>query len=274
MREEELSGVLRQVAGALNASMGNIYNALTRLCASKDRDADPKADMYAAILSRSYYTVLRLANNLETAGAWGGEESLSLENVDLVGLCRGVTDLCRAPAELAGRTLAFRCGDRRCVTAADAEQLRRLLLNLISNALKFTSPGGHISVECRAEKRRFLLTVTDDGPGVPEELLDTLFDRYLHAGRLDPPPHGLGLGLPICRRIAEAHGGSLMVVSPPEGGVEAIVSLPVRRLREDTLNLSSGDAVRSDRSGGYNEVLRELADALPREAFAARYTDS
>lgn len=267
--EDRTGGVLRQVAAQLNNTMNSIHYTITKLAAPEVRDADPKADMYAAILSKSYYSVLRLANNLEAAAELGEPGAAELENTDLAALCRDVVDKAKAPAELAKRSLEFICKEQQVIAAVDGKQIKRLLLNLISNAIKFTEDGGHIEVELWKDRQKAMLTVTDDGRGIPDELLDTVYDRYLHTELLDPPPHGLGLGLPICRHIVEAHHGGMMLTSPEGGGVKATVFLPIRRMDKGTAHTP----ITVDLYGGFNDVLMELSDALPREAFTQKYMD-
>ena len=95
--------------------------------------------------------------------------------------------------------------------------------------------------------------------------METAFHR---PRRLDPFRRGLGLGLPICRRIAQEHGGSLILTSRDGGGTMAAVSLPNRRagVRE-----TGAYTVRLD--GGYSRALVELADVLPGQAFEQKFLD-
>ena len=107
----------------------------------------------------------------------------------------------------------------------------------------------------------------DTGCGIPEECLDTLFVRYLRDNQMDLPAHGLGLGLPLCRRLAEGHGGALMAQSCVGRGSRFILSLPDRQ--------ASGGVsdVPFDYSGGFNRTLLALADILPARAFRIRSQD-
>ena len=108
----------------------------------------------------------------------------------------------------------------------------------------------------------------DNGCGIKEELQETVFDRYLHAQRMDPLPHGLGLGLPLCRRIAEGHGGRLLLQSREGEGTTVTCALPDRRAKSDVVR-----DVPFDYAGGFQTVLVELADALPYGAFRPRHID-
>ncbi len=267
-QEQELGGVLRQVSAQLKSSLGNIHSALDRIAPPELRDEDQGADLYAAVLCQSYYRILRLANNLSDAAELEDSHCAKLRNDDIVGFCRAVMRKAARPAELLGLCLEFRSERESHIIAMDADRLERLLMNLLSNAFKFTPKGGKIYLEVRVGQQQVELRLTDTGCGIPPEQQAALFERYRQADRLDPPPHGLGLGLPICRRIAQEHGGSLLLTSRPGEGTTVVVSLPNKKARVQELKNFVVDY-----AGGYNRTLVELSDALPRQAFTQKYLD-
>lgn len=265
----DLEGVLGQVSNQLRSSLGNIYNALSRIAPPELRDGDTGIDRDAAVLCQSYYRILRLANNLSDAAHLDGPSTARLCNGDIVGLCRDVLRRAELPAQLLGIQLSFQCEKTSHIIAMDGDRLESLLLNLLSNAFKFIRKEEKlVQLEIRIGREWVELALSDTGSGIAPDLLETVFDRYLHTQRLDPPPHGLGLGLPICRRIAQEHGGRLVLTSAVGEGTTVTVSLPNRKLREQTLG-----TFQADLSGGFNRTLVELADALPREAFTQKYMD-
>ena len=264
----ELGEVLQQVSGQLRSSLNNIYRSLERIAPPELRDQEEGLDMDAAILCQSYYRILRLANNLSDAAILDKPIRARLRNDDIVGFCRDVIRRVQMPAELLGLELDFRCAKSSHIIAIDRDRLERLLLNLLSNAFKFTPKGGRVTLEVRIEVQRVELRLSDTGCGIAPELLETVFDRFLHTERIDPPPHGLGLGLPICRRIAQEHGGSLLLTSRPGEGTTVTVSLPNQKAAVQELN-----SFIVDYSGGFNPVLLELCDALPKQAFTQKFLD-
>ncbi len=267
--ENKLLGeVLEQVSGQLRSSLSNIYRSLERIAPPELRDQGDGLDNDAAILCQSYYRILRLTNNLSDAAQLDRPLRPKLSNDDIVGFCRAVMERARVPGELLGLALEFRCAKSSHIIAIDRDRLERMMLNLLSNAFKFTPKGGRITLEVRIEAQRVELRLTDTGCGIAPELLETVFDRYLHTERVDPPPHGLGLGLPICRRIAQEHEGSLLLTSRPGEGTTVTVSLPNRKVKYQELN-----SFIVDYSGGFNRTLLELSDALPKQAFTQKYLD-
>ncbi len=269
--EEELdmlAGMLPNIALQLRSVMTNLYAAVDRLAPPEAREKDPAADRAAAVFDQSYYQLCRLAGNLTDAGRLFERDRFALSDDDIVGLCRSV---CREVEFLFGQrgvALAFSADRESRIIGMDAGALHKLLMNLLSNALKFTPSGGQVSVRVRAEGAAVRITVSDTGCGMSAERLDHLFDRFLETDRFDPVPHGLGLGLAICQRIAQGHGGSLVASSEEGGGSRFTLSLPAVRSGRARLRDRG-----SDYTGGFNPTLVELADALPAEAFLQRYLD-
>jgi two-component system NarL family sensor kinase len=106
----------------------------------------------------------------------------------------------------------------------DAAQLRRLVENLLTNAIHHSLRGGRIQVDLEPVGQGVRLRVADDGPGVPEEEIPRLFQRFQ---RLSEERPGSGLGLYLCRQIVTAHGGSIGLRNRPAGGAEIVVVLPL-----------------------------------------------
>ena len=256
-------------AAQLRGALGNIEFAVSRLVPPEARDFNREMDRNTALLYQSYYRLLRLENNFSDAPYLLDDKPLELVDRDLAVL---VGELCRkaeAMAELRGLHLTFESQlPEGHLVAVHPEGIERLLLNLLSNAFKFTPAGGSVRVGLQKVGENILLTVTDTGCGISEELLPTLFDRCLHTDRRDPAPHGLALGLPICQGIARAHGGQMMAVSTPGKGTRMTLSLPDRRSDHPVIS-----DLPFDYAGGFDRVLLELSDALPMEAFLQRRTD-
>ena len=173
-----------------------------------------------------------------------------------------------AVLELAGVTLSFRCAMDRHVCAFSRDGVEQLLFQLLSNAVKFTGKGGSVTVELKCTGGQVLLSVADTGCGMGPEQLEALFDRYRSGDPMVPAPQGLGLGLALCRRVAQGHGGSLMAESHPGQGSKFTLSIPDRQC-----GVTEISDVRFDYTGGFNRALLALADALPVQAFLLRNQD-
>jgi signal transduction histidine kinase len=117
--------------------------------------------------------------------------------------------------------------DRVPPIRGDRERLRQIVTNLIDNAIKYSPEGDEIAVSVRPTNGSVCITVTDHGPGIPQDQQHLIFEKF---GRADVPGAslpGTGLGLFIARSIAEAHGGTLDVRSRPEAGAAFVLTLPL-----------------------------------------------
>jgi signal transduction histidine kinase len=110
------------------------------------------------------------------------------------------------------------------VVSADPQRLTQALVQLVSNAVRHTAPGGTIGLGSRSDGRQVRIWVRDSGPGVPVEDRERIFDRF-RRGRA-ARGEGSGLGLSIVRAIAEAHAGTVAVESEPGGGARFVLTLP------------------------------------------------
>jgi two-component system sensor histidine kinase KdpD len=108
----------------------------------------------------------------------------------------------------------------------DSMLLERVLANLLENASKYTPPGTSITLSARVVDDRLRVTVEDDGPGLPKGREEAVFQKFARGERESSTP-GVGLGLPICRAIVEAHGGTITGRNRPEGGATFTFTLPL-----------------------------------------------
>lgn len=113
----------------------------------------------------------------------------------------------------------------------DETMIRRLVMNLVDNAVKHTPAGGRVSVALGREGEHFKITVTDTGIGIPEDIRETLFQRFVRgdSARGRAAGDGAGLGLAIARWIAEAHGGRLVLEMTGATGSRFVATLPFRK---------------------------------------------
>lgn len=259
--------LLPAVAAQLRSALSNLHMVSTQLISEAARENDPVLDAKAALLDQSHYQLLRIVNELSAAQHLTSDAPFPLQDRDIVDLAGSVCARAGDLAPLLGLQLRFVCAAPQHTCAVASDLLEQLLYHLLSNAFKFTPAGGTVTVELRIAGTRVLLSVEDTGRGIPADRLPTLFDQYLHTDRQDPPPHGLGLGLPLCRRIAEGHGGSLLAESAVGKGSRFTLSLPNKTVGGDISDIGF------DYAGGFNRTLLALADALPSKAFLLRNQD-
>ena len=166
---------------------------------------------------------------LTLARADEGIAPLHREPVDLRGIVAEVQETGELLAEEAGVTMEVATPPEPIIVSVDASRIRQLILNLLTNAVKYTPPGGSVRMQLGPANGRVALSVADTGIGIAPGDLPHIFDRFWRADsartRTGERP-GTGLGLAICKWIAEAHGGQIDVVSRPGRGTTFTVMLP------------------------------------------------
>lgn len=144
-----------------------------------------------------------------------------------------VTEVAARAKALGERTITTTCEDDVWVSG-DPDLLEQAMLNIVRNAIQHTSVGGRIDMVCKADGPRAVLTIADDGPGIPEEELNRVFDRFYRAqGPRPADSGGSGLGLAIVKGLVELHGGTVSVTNRTAGtGAVFTITLPrIRRPR-------------------------------------------
>jgi two-component system sensor histidine kinase BaeS len=129
----------------------------------------------------------------------------------------------------AGITLRTALPDHPCWVSGDETRLQQVFSNVLQNALRYVSSGERVEIGVRESQSNIAIDIQDSGDGVPEASLDALFGRFyrVEASR-SRATGGAGLGLPICRSIIEAHGGTITAAKAPQGGLWMAISLPRR----------------------------------------------
>lgn len=160
--------------------------------------------------------------------AEAGELSLKKSDMDLGELAGRVTGFFEPEARSRGIDLSCEVDEDARMVFADADRIRQVLANLITNALRHTSSGGKVKVSARRSGDEVVVTVADTGEGIEPEDLPHVFDRF-YRGREERPGHsGLGLGLGIAKALVEAHGGRIWAESEKGKGASFHFALPAK----------------------------------------------
>jgi two-component system sensor histidine kinase/response regulator len=172
--------------------------------------------------------VLLLNELLDIASLDNGRTELKKESFSLEDLVHNLVPLFKGEAERKQIELAFEAGEGIPQLNGDRMQIRRVVDNLLSNAIKFTPKKGKVKVAIHKVEDSIELDVEDSGPGIPEAEADQLFKEF---GKTSNKPTGgeksTGLGLSICHRIVQAHGGAIDFENIPSSGTRFWVRLPV-----------------------------------------------
>jgi two-component system OmpR family sensor kinase len=189
--------------------------------ARPDRKPEEYRESLAVLRAESQRLTHIVEDLFTLARADAGQHPLSPHDFYLDELVADCTHTARTLALAKRITLACDASQELPIHA-DEPLLRRMILNLLDNAIKYTPQGGSVSVACRSESGKYTLSITDSGPGIPAELQPRIFERFFRVdkarSRAESDGGGAGLGLSIARWIAEAHQGRLELTRSDASG--------------------------------------------------------
>ena len=154
---------------------------------------------------------------------------LELADFDLPTAIDNALTLVRERARRRGVTLGCEIEERVGMIQGDERKVKQVLLNILSNALKFTPEGGRIDVRTALKEGTVEISVTDTGVGIAPEDQEAIFEEFRQVGTSDKKVEGTGLGLALSRRFVELHGGRIWVKSQVGTGATFTFTIPVRR---------------------------------------------
>jgi len=228
LRSDFMSAVTHDLRNPLSSIKG-ILQLLHRRFAPL---VDDESSRMLRVAESETDRLVRLANEmLDVARIEAGKLQLSLARVELDQQIAEVVRSVEWEVQQRGLHLTTDIAGDLPPVHADADRLARVIYNLLDNALKFTPRGGSVRISaCRCPSDRPLaqVSISDTGPGIPAERLSDIFDRFMQVGdELLHKARGAGLGLPICRDLIAAHGGSLWVESKPGAGTTFHFTVPL-----------------------------------------------
>ena len=219
------SQFLANVSHELRTPLALILGPIRRLLRSDANGEPTRRDLET--VERNAQALLKHVNDLlDVAKLEAGRLELKRAPVDLVELVRRTASLFEAAAREREVTVSVETPEAVRMVA-DSAKLERVLLNLLSNAMKFVSDGGHVRVGLCVEGDHVVLSVEDDGPGVPLPFRDAIFERFRRGDDSATRRYGgTGLGLAIAKELVEIHGGRIAVGDGTHGGALFRVTLP------------------------------------------------
>jgi signal transduction histidine kinase len=220
LRSEQMAA-LGQLAAGLAHELRNPLTAMQTLveAARSGADGGRLEGQDLAVLEEE---IARLNRSIQSFLDYARAPKLERKSVDLRDIVQRTRQLLAARADRQEIQLAAQLPDQPVTVNADAEQLRQVLLNLVLNAFDAVGHNGAVTMEVSPQSNgQAVLHVIDTGPGIPESIRERLFEPFVSSKE-----SGTGLGLTICRRIVEQHGGTIDAANRPEGGAVFSVRLP------------------------------------------------
>ena len=224
-KSEFLANMSHELRTPLNAIIGFSEVLGERLFGEMN---DKQAE-YVGDITESGKHLLSLINDiLDLSKIEAGRMELDATEFDLAAAVDNTLTLVRERAQRRGITLRCAVDERVSTVQADERKVKQVLLNLLSNALKFTPEGGAIDVRLKAADDQVEISVTDTGIGIAPGDLEAVFEEFRQVGTASKKTEGTGLGLAISRKFIELHGGKIWVTSEVGAGSTFAFTLPRR----------------------------------------------
>ena len=261
LEEEADRAELRTMALAaqeLRASLSSVMTTVDRLFPMISQNETPAMQEQTAWINRGLFQMLRVISNMSDADRYCGAAP-RLEARDVSALLSEIFQQATDLAAYAGISVEYTGLSAPVYCQVDPEKLERAVFNILSNAMKFTPRGGRIQATLSRRGSMLYLTVQDNGSGIPEHMRSSVFSRFRRNPSLEDGRFGIGLGMVLIRAAATAHGGTVLIEQPKDGGTRITMTLDIRkpggtRLKSPTL--------RVDYAGERDHGLIELSEVL------------
>lgn len=213
----------------LRSPISNVVSGLDVLAGIVPLDANPTVKSILSIANRSLERTQRMISSLlDISRLEAGQSITNREAVPTVELVQEAVEVIKHILESKEQQFTAHLLPGLPSVWVDADMARRVLVNLMENAAKFTPAGGSIAVGAEAQDDFVLFWVQDSGAGISKEAQEHIFDKYIRL-RVENQPKGAGLGLAFCRLAVKAHGGKIWVESKEGKGSRFLLTFPVSK---------------------------------------------
>lgn len=260
LEETEDNRELRAMALAameLRAPLSAVMVTAQRLFPVSGLEDEPGTREQVAQINRGLYQMLRALDNMSDAGHYTA--TARMETLNLTCLLAEIFEKAAALLEQAQHRLVYEGLEQAIYGQADREKLERAVLNMVSNAVKFSPPGSTIQAKLTRHRQKLYLSVEDNGSGIPAGILGNVYTRYQRQCGMEDTRFGIGLGMVLIRAAADVHGGAVLMDQPHGTGTRITLTLAIRQGQGE---VRSG-LLSPDYSGEMDHALIELSDCLP-----------
>ncbi|WP_160693172.1 HAMP domain-containing sensor histidine kinase [Clostridium sp. C2-6-12] len=201
----------------------------------KNIDNMEQSQKHMESIKRNGYKILKLINNLiDTTKLEKKHYNIKRENLDVINLIEWNISSIDKYAKRKDISLVFDTNVEECVMAIDPEAIDRIIMNLISNAIKFSPQGSSIYINTWKSINQLTISVRDEGIGIPKEEQEAIFNRFIQSSKNNRNENsGSGIGLDLVRYLTKAHNGEIELISEENKGSEFIVKLPIEILKSN-----------------------------------------
>ena len=229
-----------------------------------EKQDDPDTDASIARINRGLFQMLRLISNMSDAGRYASDGKLAMETKNISAFLQEIFSKASDLVERSGVQMEYTGPEEAIYGLINEELLERAVLNILSNALKFTPQGGNIQANLRHRGNKLYLSILDTGCGITESTHGNLFSRYSREPGLEDGRFGVGLGFVMIRSAAQQHGGTVLVDHPAETGTRVTMTIAIR---SGAANQVRSPMLKVDYAGERDHGLLELSDVLSADFY-------
>ena len=247
-------------ARELREPLANVMTTADRLFPMTALQDDPAIREQVARLNRGLLQMLRVIGNMSDANRYATDSGNRMETRDVCALLQEIFDHSRTLLAHGDLNLTFQNLSSPISCLVDSEKLERAVLNMLSNAIKFTPKGGTVHCSLTRKGNMLSLQVQDSGSGIAGNVKGSIHSRYLRQPGIEDSRFGIGLGMVLIRSTAALHGGTVLIDQPEGSGTRITMTMAIRQNSSGQLR---SNVLRVDYSGERDHGLLELSESLP-----------
>ncbi|CAI3537756.1 sensor histidine kinase [Clostridium neonatale] len=259
MRTQFFANISHELKTPLNIIM--CTTKLLKACSSDKDEFLKYYNKYENTITQNSSRMLRLIDNIIDITKFDvGCFKMNFKNCEIVSLIEDITLSIAQYEKTNGRNIIFDTNCEVIEICCDADSIERVILNLLSNAVKFTKENGNILVKLEKQTDYIIITVKDDGIGIPKEFRKSVFERFVQVDKsFRRNVEGSGIGLSLVKSIVDLHDGEIYLKDSDEIGAEFVIKLP-NILLEDEESQNSSYQIEDRSAEIKNKILKEFSD--------------
>lgn len=261
LKSEYIANMSHELRTPLNVLLGALQ-LFEFYLGKEEGDLSQKLTNHTHSMKKNCLRLIKLVNNLiDTTKVDAGFMKLNLASHNIIAIVEEITSSVVEFARLKGIEILFDCNTEENYIQCDADIIERILLNILSNAIKFTRENGEIFVKVVAnqELQKVMISVTDNGIGIPRDKLDVIFERYRQVHSLYTRENeGSGIGLSLTKSLVELHGGKISVKSKLGEGSIFEIELPYQEETSPVLQTEGSEMVGNGNVKGSYSIIEKM----------------
>lgn len=202
----------------------------------KNEYDEPKLKEHMDTIKRNCYKILKLINNIiDSTKLQQKHFKINRQNIDIINLIEWNISAIDKYAKMKNISLVFDTNVEECVISVDISSFDRIIMNLISNAIKFSHENSYVFINTWKEKDFITISVRDEGMGIPENEQKLIFNRFIQSTKNNKNEYsGSGIGLDLVSNLVKAHGGTIELTSKEGIGSEFRIKMPIVKVADDS----------------------------------------